>query len=906
LPPQPAIIRSGKVDVDVAAQCARNDLVYLSPAVHPFEAMHLGNGNLGVTVWNQGGLTWQLNNGSYRHGNEPVSSGKLTLSCPALTQQPTRFEQRQRLWDGLVMTSLDGPHGAAEATSLVAESADCLVSRLKLPAGQQTTLTLHLWPSRTKAKSVKGTDFIALTEHVDNGDPLLANDMTLLVKLDGAPVKVAQPDARTLTLSFTAPTGNITVYAANPVLRGDEGQALQRAQEIIARLQAQGYEKTLADHAAFWHGFWPRSFVHFTSRHGEAEFLENLWYLYHYDMAAMSRHTLCPKFNGGNWLVHEDLRHWGGGYWHQNTREVFWPLYSSNHIELSDPFFELYRGAMKVARENGRVGLGVDGFYIPEWIAVNGGGPIKSKKDFSKPGYTAFIFTVGLEVALQGWWRYEFSGDERFLKDTVYPLLKGSLDFYVNYAKKGADGKWHIEPADAQESYWLVKDPTQDLAALRWGLPLALQLSAKLGLDADMRPRWQNLLDYLAPFAVDTDRHMLKEADLAPDAERHNSENVADYAICPFGIFGIGKPDHELAVNTLMNRPVPGMGNGWEPAAIVAARLGLADEAAKLALGHVNANQRLNNGGWYSPTTAVFAGNIPDSPYFDAAGVCAQTLNEMLLQSHDGAIRLGPAWPGKWQAQFRLRARGGFMVTADLDQGQVRYALIESERGGPCRLVNPWPDKAVVTCAGKPVAASAEKELRFATAAGKAYLVEHASQPLAKLPAARLSPKPAAGPKQSGRRLPAYPQWNGPYLGLDPEGRSPQRAMMMRNVQAAELRIAATTKGLQVMGQLRPDAPVANGKDVTLELGGPRTVSAIVFSRDRTSLFVDQTVVGYVIETSADGQQWQTVVDKPKSRAATAGEAVSFVPVEARYVRLRVWGAYGGPARVEEIAAYGP
>ena len=510
LPPQPAVIRSGKVDADYAAQCARNDLVYLSPAAYPFEAMHIGNGNLGVCLWNERGLTWQLNNGSYRHGNEPVSSGRVTLSRPALTQQPARFEQRQRLWDGLVTTALDGPSGAASATSFVAEGEDCLVSRLKLPAGQEATLELHLWPARTKANLVSGPDFVALTEHVDNADPLLADSMALLVRVDGAAVRAAQQDERTLTLTFTVPAGAVTLYVANPVLRGDEAQALQRAQASIAHLRGQGYAKTLADHAAFWHGFWPRSFVHLTSRHGEAEFLENLWYLYQYDMASMSRHTLCPKFNGGNWLVYEDLRHWGGGYWHQNTREVFWPLYGSNHVELSDPFFELYRGAMKVARENGRVGLGVDGFYIPEWIPVNGGGPLRGKKDFSKPGYTAFIFTIGLEVALQGWWRYEFSRDEQFLRDTEYPLLKGSLDFYVNYARQGPDGKLHLEPADAQESYWLVKDPAQDLAALRWALPLALKLSAKLGMDADMRPRWQHLLDNLAPFAVDADKHMLK------------------------------------------------------------------------------------------------------------------------------------------------------------------------------------------------------------------------------------------------------------------------------------------------------------------------------------------------------------------------------------------------------------
>lgn len=907
LPPQPAVLKGGKPDVDYAALCARNDLVYLSPAVYPFEAMHLGNGNLGATLWNEGGLTWQLNNGSYRHGNEPVSSGKLTLTCPALTQQPTKFEQRQRLLPGLVTTAIDGPAGAATATSLVFEGEDCLVSHLNLPAGQKVTLTLRLWPGRDKAKVICGSDFIALTEHVDNGDPLLADSMALLVKLDGAPVTAAQTDARTLTLTFTAPAQGVSVYVANPVLRGDEQQALQRAQDIIARLQVPGREEeALTARLRFWQlSFWPRSFVHLTSRHGEAEFLENLWYLYQYDMASQSRGTLCPKFNGGNWLVHEDLRHWGGGYWHQNTREVFWPLYSSNHPELSEPFFDLYRGAMRVARENGRVGLGVDGFYIPEWVPVNGGGPLTSKKDFSSPGYTAFIFTIGLEVALQGWWRYEFTGDERLLRETVYPMLKGSLDFYLNYAKKGADGKVHIEPADAQESYWLVKDPAQDLAALRWGLPLAIKLSQKLGVDAEMRPRWQDLLDNLAPFAVDGDKHMLKEADLAPDAERRNSENVANYAIYPFGVFGLGKPDYELAVNTFRNRPVQGMGNGWEPAAIVAARLGLADEAAKLTLAHMNANMRINNGGWYSPTTAVFAGNIPDAPYYDAAGVCAQGLNEMLLQSHDGLIRLGPAWPTKWQAQFRLRARGGFMVTADLDGGKVRYALIESERGGACRVANPWTEKAVVTCGGKPVTASAGPELTFSTTAGQAYLIERVSARLRTLKSARLAPAAASGPKWIGKPA-EYPNWYGPFLGLDAQGRSTQRAMMQRAVAAAQAQIAKATQGLQVVGRHVPMDVIANGQAVQFDLGKTASVSAIVFSRDRSGLFVDEPVVGYVIEVSTDGQQWQKVVDRPKSGAAPAGEAVTFPATSARYVRLRVWGAYDRPARVEEIVAYGP
>ncbi len=117
---------------------------------------------------------------------------------------------------------------------------------------------------------------------------------------------------------------------------------------------------------------------------------------------------------------------------------------------------------------------------------------------------------------------------------------------------------------------------------------------------------------------------------------------MADYAIYPFGVFGIGKPDYELAKNTFLNRPVPGMGNGWEPAAICAARLGLADEAARLVLAHMNHNLRFNNGGWYSPTSVMFAGMMPDVPYFDSPGVSNQAIQEMALQSHDGALRIAP------------------------------------------------------------------------------------------------------------------------------------------------------------------------------------------------------------------------------------------------------------------------
>jgi hypothetical protein len=73
------------------------------------------------------------------------------------------------------------------------------------------------------------------------------------------------------------------------------------------------------------------------------------------------------------------------------------------------------------------------------------------------------------------------------------------------------------------------------------------------------------------------------------------------------------------------------------------------------------------------------------------------TINEMLLQSHEGVMRVFPAWPREKPARFaRLRAPGAFLVTSELHDGEVRSILIESERGRPCRLQHPWAAEQAV------------------------------------------------------------------------------------------------------------------------------------------------------------------------------------------------------------------
>ena len=75
----------------------------------------------------------------------------------------------------------------------------------------------------------------------------------------------------------------------------------------------------------------------------------------------------------------------------------------------------------------------------------------------------------------------------------------------------------------------------------------------------------------------------------------------------------------------------------------------------------------------------------------NCSGVPA-TINEMLLQSHDGVLRLFPVWPRDRAAQFgNLRARGAFLVSSQFREGRVQSVQIRSERGRECVIQNPWP-----------------------------------------------------------------------------------------------------------------------------------------------------------------------------------------------------------------------
>jgi hypothetical protein len=261
------------------------------------------------------------------------------------------------------------------------------------------------------------------------------------------------------------------------------------------------------------------------------------------------------------------------------------------------------------------------------------------------------------------------------------------------------------------------------------------RLADKYDRDAELRAKCAAILAALPEPARGlwgADGKLVPEVDVYAPAEmrgmahpRTNAENPALYRVFPFGLSGLGTSDDPLACRTFKRRICP-LEHGWSLDALWAARLGLRDQACDLLARHAERFQRFRYGGWTSNDSRVFPGGLSAAPFLDAGGLSAAALQEILLQSHGGILRIVSAVAQDWSGRFRLRAEGGFLVAADFTSGHVRLVEIRSLRGADCVVANPWSGPWVVRAEDCVLVQGSDPILRFATEPGVVYLLEPA------------------------------------------------------------------------------------------------------------------------------------------------------------------------------------
>ncbi len=484
-----------------------------------------------------------------------------------------------------------------------------------------------------------------------------------------------------------------SVYPEKDGAMADTGGAAQFAPQSVAEALKRSLARDLESHAAWWKAFWARSTIALPD-----PVLEKQWYLETYKFGAASRRGAPPITLQAVWTADDgSLPPWKGDFHNDlNTQLSYWPCYSGNRLEEGLSFLDWLWATKPRGEEYTKLYFGVDGLNVPG-VATLDGAPMGGWIQYSLGP------TVSAWLAHHFYLHWRFSGDRVFLEERAYPYLKAVAVFLDQFAERRADGKRKLPLSSSPEindnglDAWFGETTNFDLALVRWLYGAAAELAGELGL-ADERTRWLGILGEWPELALAEDDGRLL---VAPDypltgSHRHFSHLMA---IHPLGLvdWSGGEASRRTIRGALseLDRLGPDWWCGYSYSWLgnMAARAMDGDKAAAALRTfaecfclpnsfHANGDQTKSGKSKMTYRPFTLEGNF----------AFAAAVQEMLLQSHTGVVRVFPAVPDAWKDMSfdSLRTYGAFLVSAKKKGGKMIEIRVTSEKGGKLRLDNPF------------------------------------------------------------------------------------------------------------------------------------------------------------------------------------------------------------------------
>ncbi len=456
-------------------------------------------------------------------------------------------------------------------------------------------------------------------------------------------------------------------------------------------------DKAYEAHKKWWQDFWNRSWVHVEGG-TEASKVTQGYAIQRYMVAACSRGELPPKYNGGLFTVGHDMlsdtmkqtkenhdadyRAWGECYWNQNNRLLYWPLIATGDEDLLKPWFDMYLKALPLAKDKVNIYYHHEGASLPETMHFWG---LPRIADFGKDNPTNEIQSRWQRYHIQGTLEIiaqmldvnDYNPNTEFVHKSLVPFADAIITYYDQHWQRDANGKIYMSPTQSLETYQLVAvNPTPDIAGLMYVIPRLLALPTTVTTEKQ-RAAWAKTLKDLPAIPIGKTTSKGKtpplgvgDTDGTPvilPAEQYgktgNSENPELYVAFPYRLYGVGKPNLELAQNTFAARRSP-QNTCWGQDGTQAAVLGLISVAQKAAISEFTnyGEQRFQ---WFWKSAHDW---IPD---LDNGGDGMITLQEMLMLCDDKRIMLLPAWPNDWKADFKLHAPYQTTVEGHVEKGKI-------------------------------------------------------------------------------------------------------------------------------------------------------------------------------------------------------------------------------------------
>jgi alpha-L-fucosidase 2 len=420
------------------------------------------------------------------------------------------------------------------------------------------------------------------------------------------------------------------------------------------------------------------------------KFLPVLFYQFgRYLSISSTRVGLLPPNLQGLW-ANQINTPWNGDYHLDvNVQMNHWPVEVSNLSELNLPLAELVKGMVKPGERTAKAYYNANG-----WVAH----VITNVWGFTEPGESA---SWGVTKSGSGWlcnnlWEhYAFSEDKNYLRD-IYPILKGSAQFYSSMLTPDAKTGWLVtSPSSSPENTFYLPNgktasicvaPTIDNQIIRELFNNVITAAKLLGKDAALCKDLAAKLKKLPPAGqIAKDGRLMEWLEDYKETDPQHRHISHLYGLYPASLI-TAEATPALAEACKKTLEVRGDdGPSWSIAykLLFWARLHDGNRAYKLFTEIMKPTLKTNMN--YGAGGGIYPNLLSAGPPFQIDGNFGTTagIAEMLIQSHAGFIELLPAVPDSWKASGEVKgvkARGNYTVDFSWKNGKVINCRIISSR----------------------------------------------------------------------------------------------------------------------------------------------------------------------------------------------------------------------------------
>ncbi len=643
---------------------SRNDMVYNRLSTKWEDGVFTGNGLLGAMLYMKDSNALRLEVGRTdvtddRPGSPIFEKARLPIGHFELRPEGKILKNTARLdlWNAEARGTIVTDKGTINWRTLTLSQSNVIVFETNVSAGEAK----FQWQFYPEVSISSRTKYRGIPEGYSANPPAVRASAGA-VEYSRQPM-LAGGDYTTAWVANHKASSRIYFLS---VAMNRKQSAADEAVQLVSKAAKDNLQQLLHVHRQWWHHYYLQSFISLPDAR-----MESFYWIQQYKLASGTRAGKPALDLMGPWFRDTP---WPAYWFNLNIQLTYSPLYAANRLDLAGGLVKLIDNGKANLSKNVPAAYQYNALALGRTAAADLYSPVKVTGANDAGEAEADLEMGNLTWCLYYYWlQYRYTMDES-IKARLFPLLKGSINYYLDVMTKEEDGKWHL-PRTYSPEYpgGITRDCNYDLSLLRWGCQTLLAINPK----DELATKWKDVLTNLT--AYPTDENGLRIGRDVPfgQSHRHYSHLLMIYPLYTMNWDQL--ESRQLITQSLMHwHSFKGalQGYSFTGGASMYAMMGNGDKALAYL------NQLFDQ--FIKPNTLY----LESGPVIETPLAAATSIQELLLQSWGDKIRVFPAVPAAWKylSFENLRTEGAFLISAVRKDGETKWVRIKSLAGEPCTI----------------------------------------------------------------------------------------------------------------------------------------------------------------------------------------------------------------------------